>query len=389
MEQHCDLYTTFVGLANAFDTVSKNGLWKIMSKFGCPHKFITIDRQFNEGMQARVLDDGEPSESFPGVRQSCVLAPKLFSLMFSSMLTDAFRDCDAGIRIRHRSDGKLFNLRRLQVVTKVKETCTVIGNFLFADDRQCALNTGSEQEMQLDMDRFSTACDNFGLTMSTKKTEAMFQPAPSSPYHDPINTVEGQKIQAVKNFTYLENTLSLSANIDVAISNRISKASAASSAFGRLKKTVWERRGIPLATKLKVYRPVVLTTLPFGCESWTTYRRHEKQLNHFHLRCLRTLPNIRWQDKISHTEVLQKANVPSIISFITRPNSDGQVIALVYLLIASRSSCSTGSSAKVSALLVASASDSMTVSRSDRFLHRHSDLGEPCCRPSNVAQLPS
>ena len=224
--------------------------------------------------------------------------------MFSYILTDAFRDCDAGIRIRHRSDGKLFNLRRLQVVTKVKETCTVIGNFLFADDRQCALNTGSEQEMQLDMDRFSTVCDNFGLTISTKKTEAMFQPAPSSPYHDPINTVEGQKIQAVENFTYLENTLSLSANIDVAISNRFSKASAASSAFGRLRKTVWERRGIHLATKLKVYRPIVLTTLPFGCESWTTYRSHEKQLNHFHLRCLRTLPNIRWQDKISHTEVL-------------------------------------------------------------------------------------
>ena len=112
-------------LNNAFDTVSREGLWKIMSKFGCPHKFITIVRQFNEGMQARVLDDGEPSESFPvssGVTQGCVLAPTLFSLMFSAMLTDASRDCDAGIRIRQRSDRKLFNLRRLQVVTKVKET---------------------------------------------------------------------------------------------------------------------------------------------------------------------------------------------------------------------------------------------------------------------------
>ena len=85
-------------LTNAFDTVSRDGLWKIMSKFGCSHKFITIVRQFNEGMQARVLDDGEPSESFPvssGVMQGCVLAPTLFSLMFSAMLTGASRDCDA------------------------------------------------------------------------------------------------------------------------------------------------------------------------------------------------------------------------------------------------------------------------------------------------------
>ena len=64
-ERHRDLYTTFVDLSKAFDTVSRDGLWKIMSKFGCAHKLITVVRQFHEGMQALVLDDGEPSESFP------------------------------------------------------------------------------------------------------------------------------------------------------------------------------------------------------------------------------------------------------------------------------------------------------------------------------------
>ena len=136
-----------------------------------------------------------------------------------------------------------------------------------------------------------------------KRTEVMFQPAPSNPYQDPIITVKGQKLQAVENVTYL--CITLSHNI---ISN-------ASSAFGRLRKTVWERRGIHLATKLKA---VVLTTLLCCCETWTAYRRHEKQLNHFHLRCLWTLLNIRWQDKISKTEVLQKAKMPSIITFMRK-----------------------------------------------------------------------
>ena len=36
LEQHRDLYTTFVDLPKAFDTVSRDGLCKIMSKFGCP-----------------------------------------------------------------------------------------------------------------------------------------------------------------------------------------------------------------------------------------------------------------------------------------------------------------------------------------------------------------
>ena len=68
-------------------------------------------------MLARVQNDGEFSDPFPvtnGVKQGCVLASILFSMMFSAMLTDAFQDGDNGIPIRYRFDGKLFNLRRLQ-----------------------------------------------------------------------------------------------------------------------------------------------------------------------------------------------------------------------------------------------------------------------------------
>ena len=45
-----------------------------------------------------------------------------FSMIFSAMLSDAFRDCEPDIDFRYRTDGKLFKPRRLQVVTKVKET---------------------------------------------------------------------------------------------------------------------------------------------------------------------------------------------------------------------------------------------------------------------------
>ena len=168
-EHNTDLYTTFVDLTKAFDTVSREGLWKIMSKFGCPDKFILLIRQFHDGMQAQVLDSGDSSTPFPvtnGVKQGCVLAPTLFSMMFSAMLTDAFQDSDPGIDIRYRTDGRLFNLRRLQAKTKVHYD--KLRDFLFADD--CALNAGSAEDMQHSMNLFSTACNNFGLTISTKKT---------------------------------------------------------------------------------------------------------------------------------------------------------------------------------------------------------------------------
>ena len=77
-EQNMDLCMTFVDLTKAFDTVSREGLWKIMAKFGCLTKFIAMVRQFHNGMLARVQNDGEFSDPFPvtnGVKQGCVLGP--------------------------------------------------------------------------------------------------------------------------------------------------------------------------------------------------------------------------------------------------------------------------------------------------------------------------
>ena len=57
MEQRQDLYITFVDLNKAFDSVSRESLWKILAKFGCPKKFVKIVRLFHDDMVSRVLND--------------------------------------------------------------------------------------------------------------------------------------------------------------------------------------------------------------------------------------------------------------------------------------------------------------------------------------------
>ena len=97
-----------------------------MVKFGCPAKFIAIERQFQ--------NDGEFSKPFPvtnGVKQGCELTSILFSMMFSAMITDAFQDYDAGVPIRYSFDSKLFNLRRLQAKSKVQTG--VLDELFYAD----------------------------------------------------------------------------------------------------------------------------------------------------------------------------------------------------------------------------------------------------------------
>ena len=70
-------------------------------------------RQFHDGIQARVQNDGEFSEPFEvanGIKQGCVMAPTLFSMMFAVMLIDAFHGSDTGFPTRYRFDGNIFNL---------------------------------------------------------------------------------------------------------------------------------------------------------------------------------------------------------------------------------------------------------------------------------------
>nr|VZI25719.1 unnamed protein product [Spirometra erinaceieuropaei] len=115
-EMRTHLYSTFVDLTKAFDTVNREGLWKIMQKFGCPERFTQMVRQLHDGMMARVTDNGAVSEAFAvtnGVKQGCVLAPTLSSLMFSAMRMDAYRDEHPGIRIAYRTNGHILNQRRM------------------------------------------------------------------------------------------------------------------------------------------------------------------------------------------------------------------------------------------------------------------------------------
>ena len=253
-------------------TVSSEGLWKIMAKFGCPAKFIAMVRQFHHGMLARFQNDGKFSDPFlvtNGVKQGCVLASTLFSMMFSAMLTDAFQEV-TGIPIRYHFDGKLFNQRRLQAKSKVQTE--VLDKFLFADDM--AKGAPTEEKMQKGVDQVSDLCDSYDLTISIKKTEVVYQLAPGKPYKEPTITVKGQRLQVVDKFTYLGSTLSRVVHIDDEVNARIAKASAA---FGQLRGSIWDRSGIRLDTKLKVYRSVVLPTLLYACETWTVYQWHAKK----------------------------------------------------------------------------------------------------------------
>ena len=315
-EQNKGLYISFVDLTKAFDTVNREALWHILQRLGCPPKFLEMTKLLHEDQMGKVRlgnDLSRPFEIRNGVKQGCVLAPTLFSIFFSTMLNHAFSDetDEDAIYIRYRLDGSLFNLRRLKSVTKTSQT--LVRELLFADD--AALVAHTEAALQRLVTCFAESTKIFGLEVSIKKTEVLYQPSPTEAYHPPQVFINNAELNAVQHFKYLGSVISFDAKFDREIENRLS---AANRAFGRLRKRVWGNKELKRETKISMYSAVVLTTLLYGSESWVTYKHHIRILERFHQRCLRSILNIRWWDHVSDVETLEKAKLNSIEALLLR-----------------------------------------------------------------------
>ncbi|XP_067895355.1 uncharacterized protein [Heterodontus francisci] len=141
-EQQLPLYIAFIDLTKAFDLVSRRGLFRLLEKIGCPPKLLSIITSFHDNMKGTIQHSGTSSDPFPilsGVKQGCVLAPMLFGIFFSLLLSHAFKSSEEGIFLHTRSGGRLFNLACLRAKTKVRKV--LIRELRFADDAALTSHT--------------------------------------------------------------------------------------------------------------------------------------------------------------------------------------------------------------------------------------------------------
>ena len=129
----------------------------------------------------------------------------------------------------------------------------------------------------------------------------------------PAITIDDYEFDVVEQSTYLGSTITDNLSLDTEIDKRIGKAATT---LARLTSRVWTNPKPTVKTKMVVYNACVVSTLMYGSETWTTYARQEKRLNSFHLRSIRRIPSISWQDSVPNTEVLSRANLPSMFTLL-------------------------------------------------------------------------
>jgi hypothetical protein len=133
-------------------------------------------------------------------------------------LTHAFNENKNGMYLHTRSDGRLCNLAILWAKTKIRHV--TIRNALLTD--AATLATHTKEALQRQIDSFALVCNEFGLTISIKKTEVMGLKTDS-----PLSIHIGiQQLNSVDKFQYLGSTISANLSLDSEINSRIAKATA-------------------------------------------------------------------------------------------------------------------------------------------------------------------
>ena len=158
----------FIDLTKAFDSVNREALWKILARYGCPPKFITVLRLLHDGMTATVLCRATEIDLFPirtAVKQGCAAAPTLFSIFLALVLILVHDHLPSGVVIEYRMDGQLYNLRRFR--SKSRITQASITDLQYADD--CVILAHSEDTLQTILNLFSSTYQSLCLSLNTDR----------------------------------------------------------------------------------------------------------------------------------------------------------------------------------------------------------------------------
>ena len=303
IEHDSTLYALFIDLKKAYDSIPRAALWLVLAQFGVPPRMLSLIESLHDGMEARVRVSRAVTDTIlvnNGLRQGCPLAPVLFNLYFSAVVTYWRAKSSApGVCIRYRIGRRLVGDR----TAKSRLQPQWITESQFADD--AALYTTSRASLGPMASEFIQCASPFGFTVSIPKTKGMAVGDGSVGRH--LNLGNGQRIEMADSFTYLGSAIFADGSVDGEVTCRIAKAS---NAFGRFLEPIFKCKGLRLATKRMVYRAVILPTLFYGAETWTVKASHLRRLNTFHRDCIRTILGVtrrqQWEDKLRTAELAKR-----------------------------------------------------------------------------------
>ena len=113
--------------------------------------------------------------------------------------------------------------------------------------------------------------------------------------------MNGERLEEVKSFKYLGWIISSEGDSTEEIRTRINLST---SVIAKLKK-IWSNNNIKTATKIRLYKSLVVSVLTYGCESWTLKTESERRIGASEIKCFRRILKISYINHITNISVKQ------------------------------------------------------------------------------------
>lgn len=260
-EYNKESWHLFVDFKQAYDSIDRPTLWKIMASLGVPEKLIRLARMCYEGTRCCVRVGGQRSPPFQvttGLRQGCPLAPILFNFALEWVMRQV--DHSGGLRLEDLSCDRL----------------------AYADDVDLMADDFAGVERKL-VD-LRTAASKVGMAINEDKTKLM-KIHKNHEFVCERVACGGLQLEAVSEFKYLGSIVTNRNDMEVEISARVAAGTRCIYALKR----IFTRRWLSRAAKVEIYTKVIRPIVLYGCETWTLTQRLEKRLEVFENGVLRRI----------------------------------------------------------------------------------------------------
>jgi exonuclease III len=281
-----ELHMIFVDFRKAFDSVSRALLPSILEAYGVPLPLRVAICSLYENTSAAVRTRDGTTDRFTtesGVLQGDVLAPFLFTLYIDIALRAAIPSDEDGFEVERRRSSR-YAAKLLSVLA-------------YADD--LVLISSTWRGAQRMLSRLEAVCKGLGLVINTDKTKSMsFNSTSSSQF-----STESGVIEQTSSFIYLGSVFPDSEED-----------------FNRRKGLAWGMMGkmrpmwqadLSTEARMRLFQAIIIPVFSFAAETWTLTKSLEKQVEAAFMRLLRSALAISWQQRLTNTQVLQVAGVPS------------------------------------------------------------------------------
>ncbi|KAG1699299.1 putative phosphoenolpyruvate synthase [Nymphon striatum] len=166
----------------------------------------------------------------------------------------------------------------------------------------------SQLELQKMISRIHEMCTKYGMSINIKKTKVMVVRKKKEQHTQGIKiTVDGQKLEHVKEYTYLGSVVNENAKCLTEVRKRIGMAKTS---FWKCKEFL--RRDLALTLKKRLLDCYVKSVAAYGCEAWTFSKEIIARINALQLWCYRRMLKVKYTDHVTNKKVKERIGAEKI-----------------------------------------------------------------------------